>query len=506
MPAAGPPSVDGGQSAALRWHERLSLWAYGLGMRLVRPLLRRKLLRRAQTEAGYAHDMQARFGVHIAAHAPGPLHDVGPVVWVHAVSLGEARAAAILLKPLRAMLPGMRLLLTHTTATGWAEGTRHLLPHDQQTWLPWDDPDAVRGFLNHFRPAVGVLIETEVWPCLVHACVRQATPLVLANARLNERSLQRAQRLSWLSRPAYAGLAAVFAQTPRDAERLRALGARVRGVWGNVKFDAHPDAAQRLLGRQWRQSLARPVVLLASSREGEEIEFLKEISRLTLLNKEKLAIDFDILSVQWLVVPRHPQRFDGVAQLVAASGFRCERRAQWGQRMADACADSTMGTALPTGPVPGGVVADAPCPQAMAVESPVIWLGDSLGEMALYYSMADVALLGGSFEPLGGQNLIEAAACACPVVMGPHTFNFADAACDAKAQGAALRVESMAQGLQAVLAWIAKPQALHAAVEAAEVFSRAHQGAAVATATAVIQVWGEQRPNAVAAQALGPEP
>ncbi len=456
LPRAPAPPI----ARPLGWLERASLWAYGLGMRLARPLLRRKLARRAASEPGYAHAVQTRFGVYNTAVAAAVATPTGHLVWVHAVSLGEARAAATLLPALREALPGMRLLLTHSTATGWTEGSRHLLPGDAQTWLPWDDPAAVQGFLHHFCPDVGVLVETEIWPCLVQGCQRAGVPLALVNARLNERSWRQGQRLRWLSRPTYAGLSAVFAQTPRDAERLASLGARVQGVWGNLKFDARPDAAQRNLGQRWRQRLARPVVLLASSREGEEALFLKEIKALSLVYKEKSATDFGFSSIQWVLVPRHPQRFAAVAQLVEDAGWPCERRDQWAERLARG------GDDVP--PVPAS-----------------LWLGDSLGEMALYYSLADVALLGGSFEPLGGQNLIEAAACGCPVVMGPHTFNFADAADQAEATGAARRVADMAHGLRAALAWVADPGQRQAAVAAAERFSASHQGAAVRTAAGV---------------------
>lgn len=456
----GPFRVsDPSSTRAPTWLERASLWLYGRAMRLARPLLRRKLARRAVSEPGYAHAVQARFGVYGTGVEAEATDAAGPRVWVHAVSLGEARAAATLLPALRQALPGMRLLLTHSTATGWAEGSRHLLPGDAQTWLPWDDPAAVQGFLRHCRPSVGVLMETEIWPCLVQACQRQGVPLALVNARLNERSWRQGQRLRWLSRPAYAGLATVLAQTPRDAERLASLGARVNGVWGNLKFDAQPDAAQCAQGQRWRQRLARPVVLLASSREGEEALFLKQIRSLSLDGIEQSATDFDVSDIQWLVVPRHPQRFGAVAGLIEAAGWVCERRTQWGEQL-------TRGAAV--APTQGS-----------------IWLGDSLGEMALYYSLADVALLGGSFEPLGGQNLIEAAACACPVVMGPHTFNFAEAADQAETAGAARRVSDMAQGLRAAVAWLASPDQRQVAKDAAQRFSRSHQGAAAATAEAV---------------------
>ena len=408
---------------------------YSLMVIGAQPFLRRKLLRRGAAEPGYLHAMDERFGVYRAPAEPGAL-------WIHAVSLGETRAAAVLLDRLRERRPGLRILLTHGTATGRAEGERLLRPGDVQVWLPWDAPKVVRRFLNHFQPSAGILMETEVWPNLVAQCKARNVPLVLANARLNAKSFAQARRLARLSQPAYESLSAVWAQTDDDAVRLAKAGATVKGVFGNLKFDATPDAAQLEMGRAWRAAAARPTVMFASSREGEEAEF------------------FDILRsdpglarrVQWLVVPRHPQRFDEVASLAAQNGFAVSRRSRWAGA-----------------PQPGDV-----------------WIGDSLGEMALYYGMSDVALLGGSFAPLGGQNLIEAAACGCPVIMGQHTFNFAEAAQLARGAGAALRVDAMEEAIRSAASLALDPHRHGAAVHAAIAFAAAHQGAADKTANAVL--------------------
>ena len=416
----------------------MTRWFYSLLMWLAQPALRRKLARRGLQEPGYLVAVEERFGYY-NDHA-----SVG-AVWIHAVSLGETRAAASLIAGLRERLPGMRLLLTHGTATGRAEGAKLLRPGDLQTWQPWDTPAAVARFLAHFRPRLGILMETEIWPNLAAGCARAGVPLVLANARLSEKSWRQANRLAWLARPAYARLAAVWAQTQDDARRLSALGAKVQGVFGNLKFDAAPDAAQRAAGSAWRQRLARPVLMFASSREGEEDALLR-----------LLASDPAAMAVQWLIVPRHPQRFGAVAALVQAQGFALSRRSTWqdGPAQAERC----------------------------------IWLGDSLGEMARYYALADVALLGGSFEPLGGQNLIEAAACGCPVLMGPHTFNFREAAELAQAAGAALRVTDMAQAVQTALALVQDAGRLGAAREAADVFASAHRGATGRLVEAIVQL------------------
>ena len=404
---------------------------YSLVLIGAQPLLRRKLRRRGVAEPGYLEHIEERFGRYHGAAEPGRL-------WIHAVSLGETRAAAILIEALRRLQPGLRILLTHGTATGRAEGQRLLGEGDAQAWLPWDTPRAVRGFLDHFKPSAGVLMETEVWPNMAAECKRRGIPLALANARLSEKSLAQTQRLARLSRPAYRALAAVWAQTEADARRLAAAGASVEGVFGNLKFDATPDAAQIEQGRAWRQALGKPVVMFASSREGEEADFLRALPR--------------DAGVQWLIVPRHPQRFDEVAQLVQQAGFSVSRRSAW----------------------------------AGAPEPADVWIGDSLGEMALYYGLADVALLGGSFAPLGGQNLIEAAACGCPVVMGPHTFNFAEAAQLAEEAGAALRVAGMQEGVQRAVQLARDAQAQHATRRAGEAFAAAHRGAAARTAEAVL--------------------
>jgi 3-deoxy-D-manno-octulosonic-acid transferase len=421
---------------------------YSLAVIGAQPFLRRKLRRRGVAEPGYLHAIDERFGIYRDKAEPGAL-------WIHAVSLGETRAAAILLQELRRLKPQLRILLTHGTATGRAEGERLLRPGDVQAWLPWDTPKAVRRFLNHFQPSAGVLMETEVWPNLVAECKARGLPLALANARLSDRSSAKARRLARLARPAFGSLAAVWAQTEADAHRLAQSGATVKGVFGNLKFDAQPDEAQLEQGRAWRAAALSPIVMFASSREGEEAEFFRVLQanrELAQAGWARRSTDLAQQQVQWLVVPRHPQRFDEVAELAAASGFGVSRRSEW------------------TGHPPPADV----------------WIGDSLGEMALFYGLADVALLGGSFAPLGGQNLIEAAACGCPVVMGPHTFNFAEAAQLAQAAGAAMRVDSMEEGVRSAVALAGDVNRREIAAGAASSFAAAHQGAARKTAEAVL--------------------
>lgn len=429
---------------------------YSLLMWAAQPFLRRKLLRRGEAEPGYLEAVNERFGFY--TQAP---ETQSALVWVHAVSLGETRTAGILTPALRAQWPGVRILLTHGTATGRAEGASLLRPGDVQVWQPWDSEAVVARFFNHFRPRLGVLVETEVWPNSVACAQARGVPLALVNARLSEKSQRQALRMAPLSRPAYAALTAVYAQSDSDAGRLRSLGATVQGVFGNLKFDATPDAAQQALGKHWRQALGSPVLMLASSREGEEDTLLEQIMAFALSGREKSAINTiagekptpapGSAAFQLLIVPRHPQRFSEVQALIEKRGLSVSRRSGWG--------------AAP-------VAAD-------------VWLGDSLGEMALYYAMSDVALLGGSFAPLGGQNLIEAAACGCPVIMGPHTFNFAEVAELAEVAGAARRVLDMAEAMRCARAMLSRPKAQQTAAAAALQFAAQHRGAAANTGQAL---------------------
>ena len=421
--------------------QRASLWLYGWVMRALVPLLKRKLRRRGAQELVYLQHTEQRWGLY-----PGVSASKG-ALWVHAVSLGETRAAAILIKALRQQSPGVRILLTHGTATGRTEGLGLLQAGDVQVWQPWDMPSAVNRFLDHFQPSMAVLLETEVWPQLIHTCAQRGLPVHLVNARMSERSLKKAMRQRALALPAYGRLSSVLAQTEADAQRLRQLGAPVNAVMGNLKYDIQINGTQAALGQQWRANVQRPVVMLASSREGEEVQWLSVLGHLSAE---------DQASVQWLVVPRHPQRFDTVAQLIEAAGWSVQRRSDW-----------------PVGSTP-------------EVQPKTVWLGDSLGEMQAYYHLASVAWLGGSFEPLGGQNLIEAAACGCPIVMGPHTFNFAEAATQAEQHGAAIRVPSMSEAWAPTQRWVGQPETAQRAQGAARQWLAQGQGAARACAQSLL--------------------
>jgi 3-deoxy-D-manno-octulosonic-acid transferase len=417
----------GGREMSAR--ERLASWAYALLLRLLLPAYALRLWLRGRAEPLYRHAIGERFGFYPQGRSSG-------WVWVHAVSLGETRAAAALIDALRTERPGMRLLLTHGTATGRAAGQDLMREGDHQTWLPYDTPGAVRRFFRQFKPAVGVLMETEIWPNLLLAARDAQVPMVLANARLSERSFRRGQRVAAVLAPAIVCVDRVLAQSDDDARRIRASGAREVEVSGNLKFDLTLDPTQLLKGTAWSALLGRPVVLAAITREGEEAMLLEAWT--------KHAGSGALL----LLVPRHPQRFEEVAGMVRAAGLSLSRRSEW---------------------------QDTPPPEALQAQ---VWLGDSMREMALYYATAKVALLGGSFAPLGGHNLIEAAACGCPLIMGPSTFNFSEAAELSLAAGASLRAADMQAAVAEAQSLLGAPERLAELSANALRFAAQHRGAA----------------------------
>jgi 3-deoxy-D-manno-octulosonic-acid transferase len=423
----------------MTWRHQAARAVYSALLGLLKPAYLARLWWRGRREPLYRHAIGERLGDYDAAPSSGWL-------WLHAVSLGETRAAAALVEQLRVLRPGLRLLLTHGTATGREAGQALLRAGDRQAWLPYDTPGAVARFLAQFSPALGVLMETEVWPNLLRAARERGMPVVLANARLSAKSQRQGERYAAVLRPAVESLALVLAQTEADATRLRQAGARDVQVCGNLKFDMAPDEALVSRGRAWRAVLQRPVLLLAVSREGEEAALLAAWAR-----RGRGAGAQALL----VIVPRHPQRFDEIAGLVGSAGLTLVRRSSWN-----------------TTPPADAAAAD-------------VWLGDSMREMPLYYGLGEVALLGGSYAPFGGQNLIEAAACGCPVVMGPHTFNFAVAAELAEAAGAARRVADLDAGLAAALALLADAPALAAAAAHSVAFAAAHRGAAATMAARI---------------------
>jgi len=360
---------------------------YTVLLRLALPFLLARLWWRGRREPGYRRHIGERFGRYRQSASAIRDGAGGELIWVHAVSVGEARASAALVRALAARFPDRERLVTCTTAAG-RETLKEVHGESVRVaWLPYDTPGAVRRFLEHYRPRLGVLVETEIWPNLLAGCAEFGVPVLLASARMSEKSAEGYLRFAGLTRPALESLAAAGAQSEQDAERLRRLGARRVEVLGNLKFDSAIDEAKAAEGRAWRARLGRPVLLLASTRDGEEARLLQALP----------PWDGKLLTV---VVPRHPRRFEEVAPL--ASSRRTRK------------------------PMPD--------PQDR------VHLGDTMGEMDFYTAAADVAVIGGSFADLGGQNLIEACAAGVPVVLGPSMFNFAEATRLALEAGAAVQV------------------------------------------------------------------
>jgi len=396
----------------------MSRTLYTFLLYLLLPLTPLKLLWRARKQPEYLEHWQERYGFY-------KLQASKPVIWLHCVSVGETRAAEPLIKGLLARHPDHQILLTHTTPTGRATSEQLFGSSVSRVYLPYDLPFAVNRFLKHFKPKIGVLMETELWFNLIASCQRHKIPLLLANARLSEKSAQGYLKLGKVVRQGLQGLTAVAAQTAQDAERLQNLGANNVSIIGNIKFDVAPHANATEQGQILRNALGkqRLVFLAASTRDGEEELILDAVVKANISN---------LLTI---IVPRHPQRFDAVAELLnkKTSGFI--RRSSL---------------------TSGALVS----PQIAFV------LGDSMGEMFTYYASCDVAFIGGSLLPLGGQNLIEACSMGKPVLIGPHTFNFEQVTAMAIATGAAQRVQDssdLAQHLRTLFADLDRQNAMRAA-------------------------------------------
>jgi 3-deoxy-D-manno-octulosonic-acid transferase len=391
------------------------------------PFLPLRLWWRGRREPGYRQHIGERFGFYGDTAIPRG------ALWVHAVSAGETRAAAPLIARLRREYPDTPVLLTSMTATGRAAGRELYGDSVHQLFLPYDLPYTVRRFYTRIEPRIGLLMETELWPNLVTQGACAGVPTLLVNARLSQRSAAGYARLGRFTHATFDALAGVAAQTDADAARLRTLGARDVIVTGNLKFDAAVPEAMRSLAATFRMRFGqRPVFIAAATREGEEALLLDALARHPL--------PVGTLS---LIVPRHPQRFDAVAALLTARGLRHVRR--------------SAGT-----PVPADID---------------FVLGDSMGEMYAYYGASDVAFVGGSLVPQGGQNLIEPLALGVPVLVGPHTFNFAEAADKAVAAGCALRVAAADTLMQTVSALLDDGQRRAAMHDAALAFIALHRGA-----------------------------
>lgn len=398
---------------------------YSAAWWLATPLIRRYLRKRARKARAYLEHWDERFAIDLPARGAGQL------IWLHAVSVGETRAAQPLIALLRERYPQARWLISQMTPTG-RDTARQLYPFAEIRYLPYDRADYMQRFVAAMRPTFGILMETELWPNLMHACRTQQIPLFLCNARLSEKSLRGYRRILPLIRPAMQALTAVAAQSEDDAQRLAQLGACNITVCGNTKYDISPPPAQLALGQQFKQRIGdRPVLVCASTREGEEALIL-DAWRQAEVGRSLLVI-----------VPRHPERFVAVAHSATEKGFSVQCRSD----------------NLPLLP------------------DTQVWIGDSMGELFAYYAAADVAFIGGSLLDFGSQNLIEPASAGVPVLLGPSTYNFAEAAKLAIKAGVAVQIAHADELVATALRLLSQAAEREAIARAARQFTRLHQGA-----------------------------
>ncbi|MEK7711955.1 MAG: lipid IV(A) 3-deoxy-D-manno-octulosonic acid transferase, partial [Pseudomonadota bacterium] len=370
----------------------------------------------------------------------------GPVIWLHAVSVGEVRARAPLVKALARDYPGHRILVTTMPPTGSATVGELFGAAVAHCYVPYDLPTAVWRFLNRTRPRLALIMETELWPNLFHQCRQRSIPLVLANVRMSEKSARGYRRFAGFTAATLANVSCVGAQTEGDAERLRVLGAAQIEVTGSIKFELDVPADLAAKSAALRSGFGeRPVWVAASTRVGEEEQVLDAFALLRVRIPRLLLV----------LVPRPPERFDSVAKLCQQRGLCVERRSERND----------------------GVAPDT-----------AILLGDTMGEMLLFHAAADVAYIGGSLVPLGGQNLLEAAAVGTPVVFGPHMFNFSDISRMALERGAGRQVQGAAELANAVADYLENPAVRIAAGAAGQRMVTEHRGALAKTLLLVRQM------------------
>jgi len=346
-----------------------------------------------------------------------------PAIWVHAVSLGEVTAAAPLIRALRARHPQTPLVLTTATPTGRARAQGLFGTSVAARYLPYDTPGSMRRFVRRVRPCVAIILETELWPNLFNECRRRGVPVVLASARLSEKSVLQYRRFEGLFRPVFSENTFVAAQSPQDAERFVSIGAAPGSttVIGNIKFDVSPDAETIRHGRALREAWeSRPVWIAGSTHAGEEDWALTAHAQLKRDHPDALL----------LLVPRHPERFQSVADLLTRRGFRYERRSS-----------------------SGGLGAGGTLPPDCQV-----LLVDTVGELSALYAAVDVAFVGGSLVPVGGHNLLEPAALGVAVITGPYQSNGKEIARLLLQEGAAIEVADAAALARVIRELFADPE------------------------------------------------
>jgi 3-deoxy-D-manno-octulosonic-acid transferase len=399
--------------APMKISHRLMMGLYQLFWYLALPLALGRLLWKGRLQQGYREHINERLGL------SWPISGAVPRTWVHAVSVGETRAAEPLISAL--IQSGEKILLTHMTPTGRDTGRQLFAEHIAsgqlvQSYLPYDIHWAVDSFYRYFSIKVGLIMETEVWPTLILSARQKSLPVILINARLSERSARRVSRFSNFAQLIYQSFTKILAQTNLDAKRYGSLGLSNVMVTGNLKFDVMPNSQQLEHALALKKQLTQQaqIVCAASTREGEE-SLITDAWK-TFLQSREQPNDFCLL-----IVPRHPQRFDDVFTQLQSSFPEVLRRSSMN--------DQEFSEAINHGSV---------------------ILGDSMGEMSFYYALSDIVIMGGSLLPLGGQNFIEACALGRPIILGEHTFNFQQASADVIDARAAIRITDIGDLVKAM--------------------------------------------------------
>jgi 3-deoxy-D-manno-octulosonic-acid transferase len=418
---------------------RIALWGYQALTSALLPIFLVRLAWRSRCQPAYRQNWSERL-----AYYPSGQQVKGACIWIHAVSVGETRACIPLIAALKVLWPDKSILMTHTTPTGRETGENLFGDSVSRCYLPYDVPGALDRFINHFQPEMGLMMETEVWPGVVAACKNKNVPLCLLSGRLSARSAKGYARFGKLVRDAFEGLSLVCSQTEADAQRFRKLGSKHVVVTGNLKFDAPEEPDETSRGQALRAWLGnkRLIFLAASTREGEEPLILAAWKQVKAQESQALLV----------IVPRHPQRFNEVAQMIGDANLNFARKTEMPQTMIGG-KETSLG------------------------KSVKVVLGDTMGEMALWYQAADLAYIGGSLLPLGGQNLLEACARACPVIIGPYTFNFTQATKEALASGAAVKVDSPNMLVEIAQDLLNNPIKRSQMGAAGQAFVKRHQGA-----------------------------
>nr|VFJ53035.1 MAG: 3-deoxy-D-manno-octulosonic-acid transferase [Candidatus Kentron sp. FM]VFJ62177.1 MAG: 3-deoxy-D-manno-octulosonic-acid transferase [Candidatus Kentron sp. FM]VFK14597.1 MAG: 3-deoxy-D-manno-octulosonic-acid transferase [Candidatus Kentron sp. FM] len=429
------------------------LLIYSILHYLLMPFVLFRLFWRSLTVRAYQERWQERFGF------GKPIDSPGPRIWIHAVSVGEVQAAMPLVHALRARYPETFIVITTTTPTGAARVADAFGATVEHRYLPYDLPDCVRRFLDRVTPSLAIILETELWPNILHTCRNRAIPILLVNARLSAKSAAAYRRVGGITHRMLQDISAIAAQGHADANRLIALGAdpdRVR-VTGSVKFDVKLRASLleegQVIRRYW--GVNRSVWIAASTHEGEEEQVLDAFRDVRKSVPDCLLV----------LAPRHPERFAKVGALVRRRGYNTLLR-------------STLLHSATPSEAPGES-GHTPLPRMMAdsCTDVDVFIGDTMGELLMLYAASDVAFVGGSLVRVGGHNMLEPAALGLPILFGPWVFNFAQIAQNLRENGAAQQVRDKAELTEVTVAFLQDANLRHSTGDKGKTFVEGNRGA-----------------------------